>query len=160
MRSARAIGWALLACVASGSLAGHGASGSLAPTARADRDAIRVGDLLLVRARLRDCPDRLRLVDVLRAGSAPSSLADLGPFSLPGKRTSQLRDEWLARFRERLPGRAAPPIEITRVQAEAQGEAMWLRESLDDLGCAGFPPPPQRHPDAPRNSVVERIAVR
>jgi hypothetical protein len=122
--------------------------------------AFAPGDLLLVRARLRDCPDRLRLVQVSRLGSEPVELLGLGVFAVLGETPAAVRRELEARYRDRMSGAAAPPISVELTTADAEWEAILLLISLPELDCEGFLPEPLRRPDRPPRPIIERIATR
>jgi hypothetical protein len=95
---------------------------------------IRPGDLVLVWARLRDCPDGMRLVEVERASERSASLLDLGDVPLLGHKPSAVRAELARLYRARVPGRPVPPmrIDVDRF-ANARDEVLWLEFSADEL---------------------------
>lgn len=122
---------------------------------------VGVGDLLLVRARLRDCPDRLRLVEVERVQREPIRLLDLGPFAVVGRSSSAVLGDIRARYRQRLGVRAAPPIALEILpSADSRFEVVLLQQSLRELDCDGFAPYPNGAPDFPKRAVLDRIARR
>ena len=134
---------------------------ALAGAVQAEERAIGLGDLLLVRARLRDCPDRSRLVEVLRLEDKSIRILDLGSFSVAGKTPSELLREVKARYRKHVPGREVPPIVIeVDPHADVSREGFLLRESLHELDCEGFMPDSMKRRYEPANPLFERIAAR
>jgi hypothetical protein len=132
------------------------ASAAFASTQLAE---IHLADLLLVRARLIACPDRLRLVEVVRVGPQPVDILDLGPFRATGRTAADLVREVRADYRRRVRGSEIPPIEIGVLsRADAREEALLLMQALDELECGE--PFEHRRPDRLSDPRFERIAAR
>lgn len=134
-------------------------AGSAAPLA-ADTRGLAPGDLQLVRARLRDCPDHLRLLQVARVGDDGLELLGLGAFWVLGKTPGDLLAEIEARYRDRVSAAAIPPISVDRETADARWEALLLMTSIRELECEGFRSDPLRRPVRSRRPILERIAAR
>ena len=120
-----------------------------------------MGNLLIVRARLRDCPDRPRLVEVVRIDAREVSLLGLGSFLVIGRSAADVQRQVVQRFRERTAKAEVPPIAVdVDPAAGTEWEAVLLLRSLWELDCEGFTPEPMRRPDPPRAPLIDRIATR
>jgi hypothetical protein len=118
------------------------------------------GDLVLVWARLRDCPSRSRLLDVGRVRETAVDLLDLGPVPILGRSRTEVQRALERRYRARLPGRRVPPIQVGPPfrDADARSEVMWLQFAARELETCWREP--LERPDWLPNPLFERIASR
>ena len=105
-----------------------------------DEFSFAPGDLVLVWGRLRDCPDRLRLLQVFRLESDSHDILDLAEFRLSGRAGREVREDVRAAYRNIFPNRELPPVEIWRGSTggfgdDSEQEARWLLRSRADIAC-------------------------
>jgi hypothetical protein len=109
-----------------------------------EEDRLRPGDLVVVRARLRGCPDRLRLLEVLRLGEARARILDLGEFDLVGRTTGEVLRDVREAYRRALPNATIPPIQIQawdRDASDVKWEVWLLQLVLLEGVCQDHVPP-------------------
>jgi hypothetical protein len=123
-------------------------------------DRFAPGDLVIVWARLRDCPGRLRLLDVGRLAEAPLSLLDLDPVPVVGRTSIEVQTALEQQYHAQVPGRPVPPIRVAPPQhgADAQAEVLWLQHAEEELETCWREP--LERPDRLPNRLYERIAAR
>jgi len=98
---------------------------------------IELGDLLLVHGRVLRCPDRLRLVEVIRIESASHPMLALGEFGVLGREPRALLAEIRARLARELGG--VPPVEVELLKdASIQYELVLLNIARTERACDGY----------------------
>jgi len=111
-----------------------------AQQALAEEPAFAIGDWLLVRSRLTECPTwEKRVIDVHRIrDTAEVELLDLGYFRLVGRTPEQIRSQVVAAYRKAT-GREPPTLSIERVEGFPYAELEVIRFSFKMMASRSCP---------------------
>jgi len=122
-------------------------------------DVFGVGDLLLVHGWVNPCPERSRLLEVVRVERAAHALLGLGEFGVlgqqPGAIAAEIADRWAARTKRTAPQLAVERRAGTEPAASPEQEALLLFRALSDRECRGLRDLPK--PD--RGSLIATRAL-
>jgi hypothetical protein len=124
----------------------------------AEQRRFAAGELALVHARLRDCPNRLRLLDVVRVIDASASMLDLAPVPILGRTPHEVQRDLERQYQERMPGRPVPPMRVARWEGNARDEVLWLLHAAEELESCGEEK--RGRPDRSPHLRFEHLAAR